>query len=531
MKLRDYQAEVMAEVNWHWATGARNVLAVLPTGGGKTQCFCHLLSQHQGASCAIAHRHELVSQISLTLGRWGVRHGIIAAEGTIRNIVQLHMTELGQSWYDPNGQCKVASVDTLVRLDPATPWLHRVSLWVQDEHHHQLAENKWGRAALMMPNARGLGVTATPVRADGMGLGRHADGLTDVMVIGPTMRTLIQRGYLTEYAIYVPPNDIDLSQVGLAAGGDFSPAPLRDAVHKSHVTGDVVGHYLRLAAGKRGVTFCVDIEAATEQCAAFRAAGVPAEVVSSKTPDLLRASIMRKLKAGEVLQVCNVDILGEGVDVPAIEVVSMARPTASYGLFVQQFGRALRILEDKKVAIILDHVGNVLRHGLPDAPRKWSLDRREKRSSKGPSDAVPLRACPECTRPYERALPACPYCGHEPQPVVRGTPEAVEGDLTQLSPEVLSRMRGEIDAGPKFPHGASLEVTGAIKKRWREKQEAQVELREAMEHWGGARRAAGDCDRTMQRRFFHTFGVDVLSAQALPRADAATLVQHIRKSL
>ena len=213
------------------------------------------------------------------------------------------------------------------------------------------------------------------------------------------------------------------------------------------------------------------------------------------------------------------------------EVVSMARPTAGYGLFVQQFGRGLRTLDGKSVATILDHVGNVLRHGLPDAPRKWSLDRREKRSSSGPSDAVPLRACPECTRPYERALPACPYCGHEPQPVVRGTPEAVEGDLTQLSPEVLARMRGEIDAGPKFPHGASLEVVGSIKKQWLKKQEAQAELREAMEQWGGARRAAGDCDRTMQRRFWGTFGVDVLSAQALPRADAATLVQHIRKSL
>lgn len=533
MKLRDYQAEAMAEVEYHWAAGARNVLAVLPTGGGKTQCFSYMLSKHEGASCAIAHRHELVSQISLTLGRWGVRHGIIAADSTIRNIVRQHMEELGRSWYEPGAQCRVASVDTLVRMNPSDHWLQRVTLWVQDEAHHLSLDskgepNKWAKATGMMPNARGLGVTATPLRADGRGLGRCADGVMDVMVLGPNMRDLINDGFLTDYEIYCPPSDIDLSHVGISASGDFSPEALRDAVKKSHVVGDVVQHYLKIAPGKLGITFAVSIESATEICMEYRAAGVPAEVISSRTDDTLRNTIMRRFKAREIHQIVNVDILGEGVDVPAVEVVSMARPTQSYGLYVQQFGRALRILPGKKRAVIIDHSSNVLRHGLPDAPRKWSLDRRERRSKSAPSDAVPLRACPECSRPYERVLPECPYCGHEPQPVIRSSPEAVEGDLFQLSPEVLARMRGEVDAAPKFPHGATLEVTGAIKKRWCERQEAQGGLRAAMEQWGGARRAAGDTDRIMQRRFFVQFGVDVLSAQALPRADAAELEQKVR---
>jgi DNA or RNA helicases of superfamily II len=195
------------------------------------------------------------------------------------------------------------------------------------------------------------------------------------------------------------------------ATGDFNADQLRKAVHKSHITGDVVAHYLKLAPGKLGVTFAVDVEAATEIAGAFRAAGVPAEVVSAKTPDALRAQILRRFKAREILQLVNVDLFGEGFDLPAIEVVSFARPTESFALYCQQFGRALRLMlskeaaavhahltdeqrraaiaaSEKPVAIIIDHVNNVLRHGLPDARREWSLDRRERRSGKK-SDAIP----------------------------------------------------------------------------------------------------------------------------------------------
>jgi DNA repair protein RadD len=183
---------------------------------------------------------------------------------------------------------------------------------------------------------------------------------------------------------------------------------------------------------------------------------------------------------------------------------------------------------------ILDHVGNVLRHGLPDAPRKWSLDRRERKSKSAPSDAVPLRACPECSQPYERVLPACPWCGHEPLPTVRSSPEAVEGDLHQLSPEVLARMRGEVlalESGPRFPLGATMEVVGAIKKRWMQATEARGSLAEAMALWGGKWHEAGDTDRMIQRRFYLAFGVDVLSAQALNRADAEELEAKVRGTL
>lgn len=534
-QLRDYQAEMRSGFHAAWHSGARNVLGVLPTGGGKTVLFSEEIAGYPGPSCAIAHRQELVSQISLALGKARVRHGLLAPKKITRAIVQLHMEELGVSYYDPTSRVKVAGVDTLVRMEPDT-WSKSVGLWVIDEAHHVLKENKWGRAAAMFPNAYGLGVTATPCRADGKGLGRHADGLFDRMVQGPPMRRLIERGYLTPYRIFAPPSDIDLSGVTISAGGDYNPDQLRAAVHKSRViVGDVVGHYLKHARGKRGVTFAVDVEHATEMAAAYRAAGVPAAVITGDTSDTDRIAMMRQFRAGTLLQLCNCDLLGEGVDVPAIEVVSFARPTMSFSLYCQQFGRALRILLGKLHAIIIDHVGNVAKHGLPDARRVWSLDARERglRSAR-PADVMPTMTCRMCTGVFERTTSSCPYCGYYNEPSGRSAPEMVDGALHELTEDVLARMRGEIDrvdGAPTFPYGAGPEVVGSIKKRHWERQQAQQRLREAMMLYGGLRTAAGDSIEAAQRRFFHTYGLDVMSAQALGAREAAELEQKLRSVL
>lgn len=203
--LRDYQSDVLRGIVAEWTAGARNVLAVLPTGGGKTVCFAYAIANHPGGSVAIAHRAELVSQMSLALAREGVRHRVIGPASLSRSCERLHLDELQRLYVDPNARCAVASVDTLVRMDKSDPWFAQVTLWVQDEAHHVLADNKWGDACAMFPNARGLGVTATPLRADGKGLGRHADGLMDALVVGTTMRELIERGYLTDYRVFAPP--------------------------------------------------------------------------------------------------------------------------------------------------------------------------------------------------------------------------------------------------------------------------------------------------------------------------------------
>lgn len=532
MQLRQYQQELIEKIHFAWENGAQNVLLQLSTGGGKTCLFCKVIADTSVPVVAIAHRIELVSQISLTLARYGIRHRIIAQKPMVRSIISIHMLELNRSFYDPQARVTVIGVDTLVKLGAETPWIKKIKLVVQDEAHHVLRSNKWGIAAALFPSARGLYPTATPVRADGYGLGRHADGIIDAMVVGRSMRELITDGYLTEYRIFAPPSDLDLSEVPLSASGDYSPPKLRTAVHKSHITGDVVSHYLKISPGKLGVTFAVDVEAATEIAAEFRANGVPAEVVSSKTPDLLRANIMRRFRNREILQLVNVDLLGEGVDVPAIEVVSFARPTQSYGLFVQQFGRALRPLPGKTHAIIIDHVGNVLRHGLPDARRTWSLDRRERKSRAMVTDGVPLRVClnENCLQVYPRIYRLCPHCGYYPAPSVRSRPEEVDGDLQELDPETLARLRGEIDRidnAPRIPGHLDPIAQRGIANRHHERQEAQKNLREIVAVWAGYYKAQGYDDSAIYRQFYFNFNVDIATAQTLGAPDAKSLKEKI----
>jgi len=523
--LRPYQAALRDQVYTAWTAGAVDVMAVLATGGGKTVVFSDVIANNQGPSVAIAHRQELVTQISMALARNGVHHRIVGPKSVARIATTLHIAELKRNFVDPMSQVAVAGVDTLIRHDQNDPWLNRVTLVVTDEAHHLLRGNKWGNARALFPNARGLGVTATPVRADGQGLGRHADGVFDFMACGPSMRELIDMGSLTEYRIFAPPSDLDLRDVPLSASGDFSPVKLSTAVHKSHIVGDVVAHYLRIAPGKLGVTFAVDVAAAAEIAKAYRDAGVPAEVVSANTNDSLRASILRRFRARDILQLVNVDLFGEGFDLPAIEVVSMARPTQSYGLFAQQFGRSLRPLEGKANAIIIDHVGNVHRHGLPDAARVWSLNRRDKRAKLDTTGVIPVRTCPECTSAYERFRVACPYCGHKVEPAGRGSPDQVDGDLAEMDAAALAALRGQIDAPPSYHPDAMIAAT--LKKHHRERAQAQQELRDRMALWGGAATAAGDTISMAQRRFFLTYGVDVGTAQTLNAREARELMGRL----
>lgn len=382
----------------------------------------------------------------------------------------------------------------------------------------------------MFPNAKGLGVTATPQRADGRGLGRHADGLFDVMLQAPGMRDLISRGFLSDYMIYAPQtDDLDLSTVKLGADGDYSQPGLRDAMHKSKkIYGNTVDQYLKTAAGKIGVTFCVDIESAEDQAAAFRQKGIPAEMVSSRSTDAHRLSCIARLRRGDLKQLTNVDLFGEGFDLPAIEVVSMTRPTFSLALARQQMGRALRRKDGKTHGIINDHVNNILlRHGLPDKIIKWTLDSREKSGRSAPTDIIQVKTCPECTAVYERIQGmTCPFCGHTATPVSRISPEYVDGDLQLLTPEFIAQLQGNIDktrGEPTYPWGATQLIVNSIDKRHREHIASLDKLREAIATW-----AAGmhDIPRA-QRQFYLTFGVDILSAQALPRKEADELIERI----
>lgn len=402
--------------------------------------------------------------------------------------------------------------------------------------HHLTRENLWGKATSLFPNALGLGVTATPERSDGLGLGRHADGIMDALILGPDMRTLMDEGSLTDYEIAVPQSDFQIGDDAITGTGDYSPKKMRDATKQSHLIGDVVAEYSKRAYGKRAICFATDVESSNEIAALFNAAGIPAASVSAKTDTLLRAEYIRRFREGRIWILVNVDLFGEGFDVPACEVVIMARPTASLGLYLQMFGRALRPFPNKTHGLVIDHVSNWKRHGFPDKPRMWTLDRREKRAKreKDPEE-IELTACRECSRPYERAFPSCPYCGWEPDltPAARRSIEQIDGDLLLLDRDVLAKMRAAtvlespasvaervtMAAGPIAGKGAANKAV--------ERHAAQQRLSESIAQWAAIERSKGRTDQQSYRRFYLTTGVDVLTALTGTRQEMDELSQRV----
>ena len=539
--LRPDQAILKTDIYNSWQKGARNVLAVLPTGGGKSIVMSDIaLDNHQQnlRQVIIAHRTELVSQMSLHIARRGIPHRIIAPKNVVGQISREHFQNFGQSFVNPSANCSVAGVDTLkARSKDLESWAQQIDRLMNDEAHHVLRENKWGAAFKMFPNAYGLGVTATPRRADGKGLGDYADGVFQDMVTGPNARELIDLGALTDYEIVIPVSDFKIDENLLPPGGDFSQKKMREASQASHIVGDVVVEYSRYALGKRAICFATDVETAHEIAAKFNAFGISATAVSAKTPTEVRNDAIQKFRDGRILVLVNVDLFGEGFDVPACEVVIMARPTASLAVYLQQFGRALRTSPGKVIGLIIDHVSNYKRHGLPDKPHYWSLDRREKRAKqeKDPND-IELIPCPNCSRPFEKCFTICPKCGFELASItpVRSGPEYIDGDLCLLDRDALEKLRQEtVLQSPEQVGSQAAYVTGnewagkGRANRQMEKIQAQTQLKETIAQWAGDGRAKGRSDSEMYRRFYLTTGVDVLTALAQTRQDMENLATKI----
>ena len=525
MEPRDYQAKDIARIN-EAHRSVRNLLYVLPCRAGKTVVVSKVIQANRGGTVAIAHRTELVCQLSRTLAKNGILHRVVGSLPLIRLCVKEHLRETGKNWVCANASVTAASVDTLVRLAPDTPWLREATLAVVDEAHHLLSENKWGKAMLMLPNARLLGVTATPRRSDGKGLGCDSDGLFDQMIEGVTMTELMSRGFIAPYRLFAPRSDINLMNMAISASGDYSPTQLRDAVHASHIIGDVVDSYLKIAPDKLGMVFCVDVAEATAQAAAFRAAGISAEVLSADDTAEHRAAVQAKHQKREVMILCNVGLFSEGVDIPMLEVVIIARPTASFALWYQMFCRVLNPAPGK-VGIVIDHVGNTMRHGVPDAVQVWSMARAEKvaRGAVDP-DVAKVNVCPSCLSVFDKLQGwTCPYCGEDAPPAKRSEPKYVEGDLAELDPAVLAALRGQIDKPIQPPWNAVPVVIASVNKRNRLNTEAQLQLRDTIAQW-----AAGKDDiRRAQREFYGEFGIDVLSAQALNERDANNLTERVKQ--
>lgn len=412
--LRPYQNTLVERTRANFIVGRRRQLLVLPTGGGKTICFSYMAGAAKSKGLTVwilAHRVELLEQISKTLTDFGVHHGMIAP-GFVG---------------DRRQQVQVASVFTLARrLDR----YQAPDLIIVDEAHHAISKSTWGTVINTFPKARLLGVTATPIRLSGEGLG----DLFEVMVQGPTVSDLIEQGALSPYRLFAPAG-VDLSGVH-SKMGDFVRGELADAMNKRSITGDAVSHYNKLAPGKRAIAFCVSVEHAEHVATQFREAGIPASSIDGSMDKSLRKSVLASFTAGDIRVLTSCDLVSEGFDVPSIECAILLRPTQSLGLYLQQVGRALRLFPGKTEAIILDHAGNVKRHGLPDEDRIWSLDGKSKKRGSKPSEA-PIKTCPKCFATVASLATHC-LCGHEFEAVARVV-EQVDGELEEVNVEQARR--------------------------------------------------------------------------------------------
>lgn len=536
--LRPDQAALKQAIYNEWNAGASNALAIACTGFGKSIVVSDIIldGHNQGLTeCIMAHRNELVGQMSLHVAARGIQHRIIGPSTTISGIIQEHRTNFGRSFINPDAKCSVGSVQTInSRASQLKQWAAQVDRWTLDEAHHGIGNdnvesNVWGKAIRLFTNASGLGVTACPQRADGKGLGRHADGPFDRMIIGPSMRETIEMGNLSDYEFACPESDMIVDDEDFSTSGDLSPKKGRAASVKSHIVGDVVVEYMARAAGRRAICFATDVETSNDIANRFNASGISAASVSAKTDTGVRREMVRRFKENKLSVLVNVDLFDEGFDCPGADVVIMARPTASLNKYLQMAGRAMRRdpANPAKVALIIDHVSNFKRHLMPDRPRVWTLDRRDKRAKKAPDpDEIALTACRECSRPYERCLPHCPYCGAEPV-VIPGsrTPEQVDGDLVLLDRETLAQMRAAMtleapaDIGARVAFAAGeIAGRGAVNRQM-DRIGSQVALKDAIEQWAGIRLHGGDEERTVHRRFYLTTGMTVLQAMALSRAE------------
>jgi superfamily II DNA or RNA helicase len=415
LNLRPYQLSAIEALRAAYRQGARSPLFVMATGGGKTIVLAEILrgvASRGRSAIVLVHRRELIAQTSAKLALADVPHGIIAA-GTVAT----------------DAPIQVASVQTLARrLDRIAA---QPDLIVIDEAHHAAA-NTWDKALTHWPEALRLGVTATPVRQDGRGLGMVFDRL----VLGPSTAELVSGGFLCPARLYAPPPIADLSGLHRRAG-DYAIDEAAERMDRPTVTGDAISHYQRLAAGQRAIAFCCNVKHAEHVCAAFNHAGVVAATLLGSTDPLRRDATVACFAAGNLQVLVTVDVVSEGFDIPAAGCAILLRPTQSLGLYLQQVGRVLRPAPGKAAAIVLDHVGNVHRHGWPDDVRTWTLADRERRAGSTGQPAPSVRTCPKCFAAFKPA-PLCPCCGATCAPPPRVIRQQ-GGDLQELKREAVQQ--------------------------------------------------------------------------------------------
>lgn len=384
MQLRAYQNDVVEQVRQAWRQGYKAPCIVLPCGGGKSCIVAEMARRTTWGGKRVlflVHRRELVEQIKKTFIHWGVDMSL----------------------------CEVGMVQTFTRR---LKKLRKPALIITDENHHSLA-GSYKRIYEYFSEVPRVGVTATPIRLNGDGLG----DVNDKLIIGVSAKWLIENKCLAPYDYYAP-DVADLTGLHTKMG-EYVAADIEKAMIKNTVFGDVIKYYKQLADSKKTVCYCSSVKHSQKMAERFCMAGISARHIDGATPKSERDRIIADFRSGKITVLCNVDLISEGFDVPDCECVILLRPTKSLTLYIQQSMRCMRYRTDKR-AVIIDHVGNYARHGMPDDDREWSLDKKDRTAGKKQRcEDKKVKQCPECfytfsaDRTVNGRIVYCPNCGYE----------------------------------------------------------------------------------------------------------------------
>ncbi len=392
MRLRPYQNQIIDQVRQAYTAGYKHPCIVSPCGSGKTIIAAELSRRTIAAGnrvLFIVHRRELCQQTEETFSAHGVDMRL----------------------------CQIGMVQTvtrrLARMQPPR-------LIITDENHHCLASS-YRNIYAAWPDVHTVGITATPVRLNGGGLGE----INDILIQGVTARFLISNSYLAPFDYYAP---AVIDTAGLKSkSGEYDTDQAFSRLDKPAIYGDVIRHYRELSGGQKAICYCVSIAHSQRMAAEFSAAGIPSAHIDGMTPEGERDEAVGAFRDGRIRVLCNVDLISEGFDVPDCGVSILLRPTKSLTLYIQQAMRCMRYLPGKR-AVVIDHVANYTRHGLPDQDREWQLDPKQAEVKK---NSVPVRQCPQCYFTHAPA-PVCPHCGYAYPVQARTLEEIKEARLKKI---------------------------------------------------------------------------------------------------
>jgi len=370
-QLRPYQVELLNQARRAYKEGYKSPCIVAPCGAGKTVIMAEMAraaTRKGNHVLFLVHRKELCEQTEETFRKWDVDMSL----------------------------CRIAMVQTMTRR---LGRYDRPNLIITDENHHGPART-YKRIYDFYTGVQRIGVTATPIRLDGKGLKE----VNDRLVVGPSAKWLVENQYLSPFDYYAPPVGANLANLRVRRG-EFVTEDIEEALDKPAIYGDVIQHYRSYLDGQKAICYCASVYLSQRMAEEFNAAGVPALHIDGETPKKARAEAIESFRDGRVKILCNVDLIGEGFDVPDCMASILLRPTMSLTIFIQQSMRCMRYQPGKR-AVILDHVGNINRHGMPDEDREWTLEGQKKKEK----NSVGIRTCPQCYRVLPIQTKICPNC-------------------------------------------------------------------------------------------------------------------------